>query len=55
MHVGILLVLIFLAMPWAFFGLSDQLGRARKENLTLAKIFKQAYNVNVLSFSRCVW
>ncbi len=39
-------------MPWAAIGLSDQLGRTRKENLTLSKIFKQNYNVNVLSFSR---
>ena len=53
LRAGILLALIFLAMPWAAIGLSDQLGRTRKENLTLSKIFKQSYNVNVLSFSRC--
>eukprot|EP00198_Chlamydomonas_reinhardtii_P012711 XP_001702048.1 predicted protein [Chlamydomonas reinhardtii] len=49
---SVLMVLILLAMPWAALGLSEQLGRARKENLTLAKIFKQPYNINVLSVSR---
>ncbi|PNH09690.1 hypothetical protein TSOC_003673, partial [Tetrabaena socialis] len=49
---GLLLLLILAAMPWAAVGLSSQLGRARKENLTLARIFKQPYNINVLSVSR---
>ncbi|KAG2429769.1 hypothetical protein HXX76_010553 [Chlamydomonas incerta] len=49
---SLLEVLILLAMPWAVLGLSEQLGRARKENLTLSKIFKQPYNINVLSVSR---
>ncbi|KXZ56081.1 hypothetical protein GPECTOR_2g963 [Gonium pectorale] len=49
---GVLLALIVAAMPWAALGLTDQLGRARKENLTLARIFKQPYNINVLSVSR---
>ncbi|GLC44908.1 hypothetical protein PLESTB_001687900 [Pleodorina starrii] len=49
---GVLLLLILAAMPWAAVGLSDQLGRARKENLSLGRIFKQPYNINVLSVSR---
>mmetsp|Transcript_4544 Transcript_4544/g.7749 ORF Transcript_4544/g.7749 Transcript_4544/m.7749 type:complete len:538 (-) Transcript_4544:591-2204(-) len=49
---GLLLGLILLAMPWAIIGLSDQLGRARSKNLSLFEIFKQRYNVNILSVSR---
>ncbi|KAG2434394.1 hypothetical protein HYH02_012406 [Chlamydomonas schloesseri] len=49
---SLLEVMILAAMPWAVLGLSTQLGRARKENLTLSKIFKQPYNINVLSVSR---
>ncbi|GIL86503.1 hypothetical protein Vretifemale_14798 [Volvox reticuliferus] len=49
---AVLLLLILAAMPWAAIGLTPQLGRARKENLTLTKIFKQPYNINVLSVSR---
>ncbi|GIL57757.1 hypothetical protein Vafri_12905 [Volvox africanus] len=49
---AVLLALILAAMPWAALGLTPQLGRARKENLTLTKIFKQPYNINVLSVSR---
>ena len=39
-------------MPWAITGLSNKLGRARSKNLGLSQIFKQVYNINVLSFSR---
>ena len=35
-------------------GLSNKLGRARSKNLGLFQIFKQKYNVNVLSVARCV-
>eukprot|EP00955_Chlamydomonas_euryale_P069299 360397-Chlamydomonas_euryale.AAC.2 len=49
---GLLMFLILLAYPWAVVGLSSDLGRTRKENLTLATIFKQRYNINVLSISR---
>ncbi|WIA38671.1 hypothetical protein OEZ86_001977 [Tetradesmus obliquus] len=49
---GILLLLVLAAMPWAVVGLSNQLGRARKENIKLSVLFKQAYNVNVLSVAR---
>jgi len=34
-------------------GLTNDLGRTRKENLNLKGIFKQNYNINVLSISRC--
>ncbi len=88
---GILLLLILLAMPWAILGehrqhgqgwcaclcsmcnptrecnagllaccllacagLSNQLGRVRSKKLGLTEIFKQKYNVNVLSVSRWV-
>jgi hypothetical protein len=50
---GLLLGLILLAMPWAATGLTSELGRARKEDLTLARIFRQKHNINVLSLSRC--
>lgn len=49
---GFLLFLILLAYPWAAVGLSPQLGRTRKENATLASVFKQAHNVNMLSAAR---
>ena len=49
---GLMLALIFAAMPWAVLGLSNQLGRARKENVTVRAILKQKYNVNVLSLAR---
>lgn len=34
-------------------GLSNELGRARKENLNMRTIFVQNYNINILSLSRC--
>ncbi len=40
MALGILCGLVFAAMPWAAVGLSNQLGRARKENVTLARMFQ---------------
>lgn len=40
MSLGILCGLILAAMPWAFTGLSTQLGRARKENVTFKQLFK---------------
>lgn len=49
---GILLALIVAAMPWAAVGLSNQLGRARKENITLRTLLLQRHNVNVLSAAR---
>ena len=44
--------LVLLAMPWAALGLSNSLGRARKENVTLAQLFDNCRNINVLSASR---
>lgn len=49
---GLLLVMILAAMPWAIIGLHSDLGRTRKENLTLRRIFQQNYNISVLSVSR---
>ena len=40
MSLGILIGLILAAMPWAAVGLSNQLGRARKENVTFSQLFK---------------
>lgn len=40
MALGILLGLIFAAMPWAIVGLSNQLGRARKENVKFSQLFE---------------
>ena len=40
MSLGILCGLILAAMPWAATGLSSQLGRARKENVSFAQLFK---------------
>lgn len=52
LSLAILCVLILLAMPLAVFGLSNQLGRTRKENVRLSQLLKSPYNVNYLSFSR---
>jgi hypothetical protein len=52
MSLGILCGLILAAMPWAATGLSSQLGRARKENVSFAQLFRNKPNVNVLSLSR---
>lgn len=40
MSLGILCGLILAAMPWAATGLSNQLGRARKENVSFAQLFR---------------
>lgn len=52
MSLGILCGLILAAMPWAIVGLSNQLGRARKENVRFSALFENSHNVNVLSASR---
>lgn len=52
MSLGILCGLILLAMPWAITGLSNQLGRARKQNVTFAQLFDNKPNINILSLSR---
>ena len=40
MSLGILCGLILAAMPWAITGLSNKLGRARKENVKLSELFR---------------
>ena len=44
--------LIVLAMPFAVFGLDNSLGRVAKKNINLQTVFKQSYNMNMLSLSR---
>ena len=44
--------LISIALPFAIFGLDDSLGRVAKKNITLASVFRQNHNMNVLSLSR---
>lgn len=45
-------MLIVLAIPPAFFGLSNALGRARKDSITFKQLFQNSHNINVLSLSR---
>ena len=52
MSLGILCGLVLLAMPFAIFGLTNELGRARKENVTFRQLFDNNHNINVLSLSR---
>jgi MFS family permease len=52
LSLGILVGLILLAFPWAIIGLSNNLGRARKENITISQLFNNKHNVNILSLSR---
>jgi hypothetical protein len=52
LSLAILCVLVVLAIPPAFFGLSNALGRARKENVTFRQLFNNSHNINVLSLSR---
>ncbi len=40
LSLGILCGFILAAMPWAALGLSNQLGRARKENVSFSALFK---------------
>ncbi|GBF99579.1 hypothetical protein Rsub_12204 [Raphidocelis subcapitata] len=49
---GLQLAFVGAAMPWAALGLSNRLGRARKENITLRTLLLQRRNVNVLSAAR---
>jgi hypothetical protein len=43
---------IVVAMPFAVFGLTTQLGRVASKNITLAAVFKQSANINYLSLAR---
>jgi len=49
---GLLLAFIVAAIPWAAVGLSNKLGRARKENITWQTLLVQKKNVNILSAAR---
>ena len=49
---SVLMCMILLAMPWAVWGLSKQLGRTAKSNATLKAIFRMNYNINWLSAAR---
>eukprot|EP00889_Picochlorum_renovo_P001932 jgi/Picre1/28962/NNA_004356.t1 len=49
---GVLCGFILAAYPFALFGLSNELGRARKENVKFSQLFKNKYNINILSLSR---
>jgi hypothetical protein len=52
LSLGVLCGFIVAAYPFAIFGLSNALGRARKENVTFSQLFQNKYNINVLSLSR---
>lgn len=52
MSLGILCGLVVAAMPWAIIGLSNQLGRTRKENVSFSQLFNNNHNINTLSLSR---
>jgi hypothetical protein len=43
---------IIVALPFAIFGLTTQLGRVASKNITLAAVFKQSDNINYLSLAR---
>jgi hypothetical protein len=43
---------IVVALPFAIFGLTTQLGRVASKNITLAAVFKQSDNINYLSLAR---
>ena len=46
------IALVAAALPFAVFGLDNSLGRVAKKNITVSTVFKQSYNMNVLSLSR---
>jgi hypothetical protein len=46
------IALVAAAMPFAVFCLDESLGRVSKKNITMSTVFKQSYNMNVLSLSR---
>jgi hypothetical protein len=50
---GFMIGLIALALPFAIFGLSKELGTAKKKNASWKEIFVlDNFNLNVLSFAR---
>ena len=46
------IALVAAALPFAVFGLDNSLGRVAKKNITMSTVFKQSYNMNILSLSR---
>ena len=50
--VSVMIALIVVALPFAWFGLTTKLGRVSKKNITLRAVFEQTGNVNVLSLAR---
>jgi hypothetical protein len=53
LSLGVMMGIILLALPGAIFGLSSDLGKAKKENATLSGIFDvQNWNLNILSLAR---
>ena len=50
LHVNVALIVV--ALPFAVFGLTAQLGRVAKENITLRAVFAQTGNINRLSLAR---
>jgi hypothetical protein len=49
---GVNVGFIVIAMPFAFFGLTDDLGRVASKNITLDAVFRQTGNINRLSLAR---
>ncbi|KAK9829657.1 hypothetical protein WJX72_007147 [[Myrmecia] bisecta] len=52
LSIGIMMGLICAALPFAVSGLSWQLGRSERKNVTLRAVFRMNYNVNMLSAAR---
>lgn len=50
--VGVNIGFIVVAIPFAVFGLTTELGRVASKNITLAAVFKQSGNINYLSLAR---
>ena len=49
---GVNVGFIVIATPFAFFGLTDDLGRVASKNITLDAVFRQTGNINRLSLAR---
>lgn len=53
LSLAVMMILVLLAIPWAAFGLSKDLGTAKKENATLASVFDMKNpKLNMLSVAR---
>mmetsp|Transcript_4494 Transcript_4494/g.14984 ORF Transcript_4494/g.14984 Transcript_4494/m.14984 type:complete len:496 (+) Transcript_4494:212-1699(+) len=49
-HVNVALIVV--ALPFAFFGLTTELGKVASQNVSLESVFKQKPNINWLSLAR---